>query len=91
MTTPVSTCPECSGRRLDDVTGLRHDHAVTCSLRTAEDSRAEVDRRLLSESALAPVTRPATPTEVLLGVPAEATVTVSAVTSGLGVVSRSWQ
>ncbi len=73
-----------------DVTGLRYDHTHHCSVRAAEDSRAEADRQALQASHGAPVTRPATPAEVLLGVPAHAVVKVSALSEGLGLVSRTW-
>ncbi len=83
----LPTCPVCNGRRMHL---LRYDHSNVCTLRTAEDSRADADRQALLASMGAPVTRQATPAEVLLGVPADATVTVSAGSAGLAIVNRSW-
>ncbi len=88
--TAAATCPGCSGARMLDVTGLRYDHTDLCTIRSAEDSRAEADRQALKASHGAPVTRPATLAEVLLGVPAGARVTVSAVSAGHAVVARTW-
>lgn len=43
-TDPRHACPECGGHRLvGDPTGLRVDHAVRCSIRSAEDSRKVAD------------------------------------------------
>ncbi len=39
----ISDLPRVLGVRMLDVTGLRYDHTNPCTIRAAEDSRAEAD------------------------------------------------